>query len=174
MESVELALFRSALGWISVSGRDETVLAVSFGHSSAEGARRRIERDLARKTRRSDWFPELRERLQDFADGAPAEFLDIDIELSKPTPFTRSVVERCRRIPYGETLGYGQLALEVGAPRAARAVGNVMRTNRFPLIVPCHRVVHGDGRIGLFSAPQGACMKERLLAMEAASSLLTR
>jgi methylated-DNA-[protein]-cysteine S-methyltransferase len=83
--------------------------------------------------------------------------------------FQRAVVGHCRRIPPGQTLTYGQLAARVGRPRAARAVGRVMATNRFPLIVPCHRVVAAGGVLGGFSAPQGLAMKKRLLAAEAAS-----
>jgi methylated-DNA-[protein]-cysteine S-methyltransferase len=105
----------------------------------------------------------------DFAEGKPDNFLDIDVNLPKMASFAISVIERCRRIAYGDTLSYSNLAAEVGSPRAARAVGNVMRSNRCPLIIPCHRVVHVDGSIGGFSAPEGASMKERLLQMERAT-----
>jgi methylated-DNA-[protein]-cysteine S-methyltransferase len=116
-----------------------------------------------------DWNPSLRRRLLDFAEGRPDDFLDVHVQLPLLAEFALSVVERCRRIAYGDTLSYSELAAQVGSPRAARAVGNVMRTNRCPLIIPCHRVVHADGSIGQFSAPQGASMKERLLSLEQAS-----
>lgn len=164
--------FRTALGWTAMAGRDETLFALTFGHGSAEMARERLADQVPGNPREIDWNHELRRRLQDYADGAPVEFQDVDVALDLRMPFTRAVIEACRRIPYGETASYGELATQVGAPRAGRAVGNVMRTNRCPIVVPCHRVVHGDGRIGRFSAPQGATMKERLLAMEAASHLV--
>ncbi len=82
------------------------------------------------------------------------------------TAFQRAVIDHCRRIPRGEVLTYGQLAERAGYPRSARAVGNVMATNRVPLIVPCHRVVGAGGNLGGFSAPQGLQMKRRLLRLE--------
>jgi methylated-DNA-[protein]-cysteine S-methyltransferase len=84
------------------------------------------------------------------------------------TDFDQSVVRACRRIPYGETLSYGELAKRAGHAGAARGVGRTMATNRFPIIVPCHRVVAAGGRIGGYSAPQGLTMKRRLLALESA------
>lgn len=168
---LQICVFRTRLGWIALGGRDEELRDLTFGHTSAEAARKRIERLCNQPLREGNWFPVLRRRLEDYAEGAPVDFLDIYVQRDAETPFTCSVIEACRGIPYGETLSYGDLADRIGAPRAARAVGNVMRSNRTPLVVPCHRVVHSDGRIGGFSAPQGASMKDRLLAMEAGSSL---
>ncbi|MEO1971721.1 MAG: MGMT family protein, partial [Pirellulaceae bacterium] len=62
-------------------------------------------------------------------------------------------------------ISYAGLAVAAGSPAAARAVGNVMRTNRYPLLIPCHRVV-GSGSLGGYSAPDGLDMKQRLLQME--------
>ena len=59
------------------------------------------------------------------------------------------------------------VAERAGAPRAARAVGTVMSTNRFPILIPCHRVIAAAGKLGGYSAPQGLDLKARLLAMEA-------
>ena len=174
LADLHCTVFRSTLGWMAVAGSDRTLCHVTFGHKTADAARSRIANALLVPACQGDWNPGLRKRLQDYADGAPVDFLDIPVQCDLTTPFALAVLEACRRIPYGETRAYGELAAQVGAPRAARAVGNVMRCNRLPLVVPCHRVVHGDGRIGQFSAPQGASMKRRLLAMEAASTRLTR
>ena len=76
------------------------------------------------------------------------------------------VIAACRRIPWGETRSYGDLATECGSPGAARAVGSVMAKNRYPLIVPCHRVLAAGGDIGGYSAADGLVMKRRLLAAE--------
>jgi len=108
----------------------------------------------------------LIERLQAFAQGAPDSFLDVQLDLSTLTEFQRRVVHYCRRIPAGKVLTYGQLARKAGSPNAARAVGQVMAGNRWPLIVPCHRVVAAGGSLGGFSAPQGLEIKRHLLARE--------
>jgi methylated-DNA-[protein]-cysteine S-methyltransferase len=99
-------------------------------------------------------------------EGEPDEFSDIEIDLDHLTPFAQRIVTFCRRIPWGQTLSYGQLAKVSGRSGAARAVGSVMARNRTPIIVPCHRVIASGGRLGGFSAPQGIKLKRRLLAVE--------
>jgi len=79
--------------------------------------------------------------------------------------FQKRVIVACREILYGSTVTYGGLAELAGSPGAARAVGSTMRTNRFPIIVPCHRVVGADS-LGGFSASRGVETKKRLLNME--------
>lgn len=116
------------------------------------------------------WSP-LVERLQAYSEGSFDDFLDIELAPAAETPFQRRVVEICRHIPYGSFLTYGQLAERAGHPRAARAVGNCMRTNPTPLIVPCHRVVGAGGGMRGYSAGEGIRMKLRLLEMEAAGCL---
>ncbi len=80
-------------------------------------------------------------------------------------------MDQLRQVGYGETVSYGELAERSGSPRAARAVGTVMATNRIPLILPCHRVLGSAGRIGGFSAPQGIDLKRRMLDLEGRESL---
>ena len=108
----------------------------------------------------------LMERLLRRAEGACDDFLDIPLPLDDRTPFQFRVLTCCRAIPWGETRTYGQLARAAGSPGAARAVGQVMATNRLPLIVPCHRVVPASGGLGGFSAPQGTRLKRSLLEQE--------
>lgn len=83
------------------------------------------------------------------------------------TPFQRTVLERTLTIPRGQVRTYGELAEEAGHPRAMRAVGSTMARNPLPLIIPCHRVVCSDGRIGAYSGT-GVEIKRRLLKMEGA------
>ena len=111
---------------------------------------------------------DLVQRLQAVAEGAEDDFLDVELDLHDRTTFQRAVIDHCRQIRRGQVLTYGQLAARAGHPRSARAVGNVMATNRVPLIVPCHRVVGAGGNLGGFSAPQGLQMKRRLLRLEGA------
>jgi AraC family transcriptional regulator of adaptative response/methylated-DNA-[protein]-cysteine methyltransferase len=89
--------------------------------------------------------------------------LPLDI---RATAFQRRVWEELRRIPLGETRSYGEIARALGRPNAQRAVGHACATNPVPLIVPCHRVVRGDGEVGGYR--WGAQRKRRLLAREAA------
>lgn len=113
-----------------------------------------------------DGIDALPGRLQAYADGARDDFLDVVLAFGPLTTFQERVIDRCRRIPPGGTLSYGELADQCGYPRAARAVGNCMRTNPIPLIVPCHRVVGAGGEVKGYSASAGVRMKLRLLELE--------
>lgn len=90
----------------------------------------------------------------------------VTINLSAVPDFRRKVLEACRRIPFGATASYADLARAAGSPGAARAVGSAMARNPLPLIIPCHRVLASDGTIGGFSSPDGIQQKERLLLLE--------
>lgn len=87
----------------------------------------------------------------------------VPVDLSRLTPFFRRVLDELQRVPHGAVLTYGQLADLVGRPRAARAVGQAVGRNPVAVIVPCHRVVAGNG-IGGFGL--GLEAKRRLLAIE--------
>ena len=80
------------------------------------------------------------------------------------TPFEQAVWEELRRIPYGETTSYGELAARVGEPTAARAVGRANGRNPLPIIVPCHRVIGADGSLTGFGG--GLECKRALLDLE--------
>jgi len=83
------------------------------------------------------------------------------------TPFQIKVWEETLRIPYGSTVSYKALAEKLGIPKGARAIGAALGKNPIPIIVPCHRVLRSDGKIGGFSA--GIEVKKRLLSLEAES-----
>ncbi len=110
----------------------------------------------------------LVDQLQRCAQGEVVDFDDVPLDMQGATEFQRRIIHYCRRIARGKVMTYGELAAEAGFAGAARAVGSVMAKNRFPLIVPCHRVVRSNGGLGGFSAPTGVSMKKTLLAMEKA------
>ena len=87
------------------------------------------------------------------------------LDLSCLTPFQREVLICTMHIPRGEVRSYAWLAHELGRPRAWRAVGTALAHNPLPFIIPCHRVIHTDGRIGAYSGG-GESTKKRLLAFE--------
>lgn len=92
--------------------------------------------------------------------------LDLPHELRGVTPFQKRVLRALQSWPYGSTLTYGELAREVGSPRAARAVGAAMAANPLPLLIPCHRVVGADNRLTGYSGGRGLSSKQYLLALE--------
>jgi AraC family transcriptional regulator, regulatory protein of adaptative response / methylated-DNA-[protein]-cysteine methyltransferase len=103
--------------------------------------------------------------VSDLANGRrrpEADTLPLDVHA---TAFRRRVWEALRRIPFGETRSYGEIAAEVGAPGAARAVGTACAQNPIPVVVPCHRVVGSDG--SLHGYAYGLARKRQLLDAEA-------
>ena len=171
-------VFPSDLGWMALAWNKDQLLRLTFGHPSATAALASLEADdihlPAMTTAIPDRISSLVARLQSYAAGNDEKFDDIALDLSHLTAFQSRVVRACRRIGRGRVRTYGELAEAAGADGAARAVGNVMAHNRFPIIVPCHRVVGSAGSLGGFSARDGINLKRRMLEMEGAEIARTR
>jgi O-6-methylguanine DNA methyltransferase len=103
------------------------------------------------------------EELGEYLAGRRA-FFSVAVDLTAVAPFQARVLAEAGRIPFGETLSYAALARRMAHPRAARAVGNALGANPVPIIVPCHRVIRGDGTWGHYAF--GGKMKTLLLALE--------
>jgi methylated-DNA-[protein]-cysteine S-methyltransferase len=166
-----LVSFPSRLGWIAVVGRATRLNYLTFGHNSSEAATHAVPSGLAQTARLGHWNGPLVERLQAYASGARDDFLDVEVDLGSRTWFQRRVLGLCRKIPFGQTLTYGELAVRADRPGAARAVGQCMAANPIPLVIPCHRVVAANGLLGGYSAPGGVDVKRHLLALEAGDLL---
>jgi methylated-DNA-[protein]-cysteine S-methyltransferase len=105
----------------------------------------------------------LEEEMHRYFAGEKVVFSTI-VDFSGYTPFQKLVLELVRSIPCGEFRTYGQVSLQAGLLKGARAVGGVMRANRTPLVIPCHRVLAAGGKLGGFSG--GLDMKRYLLELE--------
>jgi methylated-DNA-[protein]-cysteine S-methyltransferase len=107
-----------------------------------------------------------------FLSGERAAFDEVPIDLRTGTAWDRRVLEGVRQVPFGETTSYGRLARRIGAPGAARAVGGAVGRNPIGLVIPCHRVIAGDGTLGGYggdrwgSREQRLAVKRELLARE--------
>lgn len=111
--------------------------------------------------------PAFVQQLRAYFEGEPVSFAEVELDLGWCSPFQRALTETLRAVPYGEVVSYGELASAAGYPNAHRAAGTFCARNRFPLLLPCHRVVAADGSVGAFSL-QGPGYKRRLLALEGA------
>ncbi|MFK7778125.1 MAG: methylated-DNA--[protein]-cysteine S-methyltransferase [Gimesia sp.] len=173
---LKISVFSTKTGWCGLIGHAETVERLLIGHHSVADVQQNVE-DLKNSNQinsceeiaEANWFPELRERLQDYFQGAQIEFKDIKVQLPPLTTFQSRVIREVKKIRYGKLITYGELAKKAGAPRAARAVGTVMSSNRIPILIPCHRVVAAGGKLGGYSTPQGTSLKQHLLTLEAES-----
>jgi methylated-DNA-[protein]-cysteine S-methyltransferase len=111
------------------------------------------------------WNPVLRRaasQLQEYLSGARRHF-DLELDL-RGTPFQRRVWTQLQEIPYGSTRSYGQVAARIGRPRSSRAVGAANGCNPVPVVVPCHRVIGGNGTMVGYAG--GLELKRRLLELE--------
>ncbi len=90
------------------------------------------------------------------------------VDLTRVPPFERVVLQALRRIPAGQVRTYGEIARSLGKPAAARAVGTACARNPLPLLIPCHRVVRSDGKLGGYSMRGGVALKRQLLEAEGA------
>ena len=119
--------------------------------------------------RRDDAASEAERQLDEYFSGVRKSF-DLPIKLYG-TDFQRAVLEELTKIPFGETRSYGDIAVAVGNPKAYRAVGNAVGRNPLLIIVPCHRVISGNGGIGGFSADMN--IKKYLLNFEQETEQVT-
>jgi len=102
--------------------------------------------------------------VQRYFAGERTSFGAFDVDLEGLTPFQRAISDALRDVPYGEVVSYGELARDAGYPNAQRAAGTFCAHNRYPLVLPCHRVVASNG-IGSYGS-LGVDYKRRLLELE--------
>jgi len=108
---------------------------------------------------------EARRQLDSYFDRGLRQF-DLPLDWRLVGSFGRRVLGRVARVPYGGVESYGDVAVEIGHPRAARAVGNAVGANPMPIVVPCHRVVRTGGALGGYGG--GLPRKRFLLELEGA------
>ncbi len=111
-------------------------------------------------------YPRLADEISRYFEGWRAGFEDVEVALPGFSGFARMVLEGLRKVEWGRTVTYKDIASSMGRPGSARAIGMVMSKNPIPLIIPCHRVIRSGGGLGGFSGPGGVDMKKRMLRLE--------
>ncbi len=158
----------SPLGVLRLAATRDGLARICLPRESGAGFTGWLARALG-GAERVDWLPLLDKARQEieayFAGRLRAFALPLDL---RGTPFQRSVWNALLQIPYGETRSYAEVARAIDRPLAVRAVGSANGANPLPLIVPCHRVISADGKLGGYGG--GADAKRRLLALEKAAS----
>ena len=164
-EAVRLEWIASPVGPLVAGATDEGVCLLEFSD------RRMLEAQLATLRRRLDaplvpgkhrWLDVLRTQLDEYFAGRRTRF-DLPLAI-RGTPFQEQVWRALLEIPYGETWSYRDLATRIGQPGATRAVGTANGMNRIAIVIPCHRVVNADGRLGGYGG--GVWRKQFLLDLE--------
>jgi methylated-DNA-[protein]-cysteine S-methyltransferase len=101
-----------------------------------------------------------------YMTGVRVDFRSVKLDWGAVPGYNARIYRALARVPYGSTTTYGALALEIGKPNAARAVGMAMGRNPWPIVIPCHRVLASGQQLGGFSAPGGVTTKISLLRLE--------
>ena len=104
-------------------------------------------------------------QLKEYFQGRLRKF-DLKIDWTNTTPFEQKVYRAAQNVEYGRVSTYGELALAIGKPQAARAVGGALGRNPIAIIIPCHRIVDSKRNLHGFSAPGGISTKAALLQLE--------
>jgi len=163
MDEEHFVVYESSIGYIIIVIKNGKVVSLDVTDKGTYEARKMVLSFHPDATESMTPFKTIRTLLDRYLQGREVEF-DVEVDISGLGSFTRKVLNELRKIPYGETRSYGWLAKKVGKPGAARAVGQALKRNPIPIIIPCHRIIRDDGTIGGFS--MGVNIKERLLALE--------
>jgi len=167
-EELKYITFNTDMGWIGVLGSAKGLLGTTLPQRSAQEVRQLLGDGVNHAIWSPRLFGDLMERLRIYFGGHKVTFPD-ELDLSRATTFQREVWEITRLIPYGETKSYTGVAEQIGKPRAVRVVGQALGKNPLPIIVPCHRVVNSDGKLGGYSG--GMEMKRYLLYLETSAAV---
>ncbi len=164
MTFVHTAEFDSPIGVLRVASTERGLAYLTLPRANGAGFAGWLRRHLPDARPRPGWAPNRTAAAQvvAFLEGKRRRF-DLPLDL-RGTDFQRAVWEAVAAIPFGETRSYAEVAAGVGRPRAVRAVGAANGANPLPLVVPCHRVVQSDGKLGGYGG--GLPLKKRLLALE--------
>jgi len=161
-------VFETAWGWAGLAGDEGRIAVVVLPLPSPDAAVSHIrEKTGPGLIPDRDLFVFAAQRIKDYFAGAVIQDWQVEVDFTPYAEFTRTVFEKVRRVRYGERVTYSELAALAGRPGAARAVGQALKRNSCPLIIPCHRVVGVQG-LGGFTAPGGTDLKRRLLEWEQA------
>ena len=153
------------LGTLILFARTNRLSRLDLRSGNREEIETRLALEFPGATEAPEQFLDVEGLLQRYTKGDPVRF-DVPVDLAELRPFTARVLTAIRKIPYGKTASYGTIARRLGHPKATRAVGQALHRNPIPIVIPCHRVVSGDGSLGGFG--MGLDMKRKLLSLEGA------
>jgi methylated-DNA-[protein]-cysteine S-methyltransferase len=168
MAEYEFALFDTPVGRCAIAWSERGVASLQL----PEGKEREtLQRLLHRFPDATPGTPpravrEAIAHIDALLGGKASNLASVELDMRQVPPFHQRVYAAARDIAPGQTLSYGELAKRLGAPGSARAVGQALGRNPFAIIVPCHRVLAANGRVGGFSANGGVTTKLRLLSCE--------
>lgn len=170
-KTMKYSIFLTKWGYFGLAGTDSGLCRTQLPLPERKKIESQILKNLPDSKFDKSYLKNLQEKIIAYFDGDSVDFgQDIPVALNGFCGFSRRVLTTCRTIKFGETTTYAGLAQKAGWPKAGRAVGNALANNPLPLIIPCHRVIRSDGKLGGFSAPGGISVKRKMLALEGIES----
>ena len=172
MPKREFTLFDTPIGRCGIAWTADAIVGLQLPESSADTARARLLRRFpdALETAPPPFISAIIARIVALLSGEAADLSDIQLDMDGVPDFSQQVYGIARQIPPGRTLTYGEIATLLGDKLLSRGVGEALGKNPFPIVVPCHRVIAANGKLGGFSARGGAETKRKLLAIEKAEA----
>lgn len=161
------AIFQTKWGYFGLAGNESGLCRTQLPGSNPEKIKTLLLKNLPCLESDKNFYKNLQQQIFAYFEGDCVKFSrDIPLILDGFTSFGKSVLKACRKIEIGQTITYSQLAKKAGSPNASRAVGSTLAKNPMPLIIPCHRVLRSDGKLGGFSALGGITVKKKMLELE--------
>lgn len=158
-------VFKTGIGWCGVVSSKKGILRIVIGYSSPERVIKKIRAEFGRGITETPAKGSIADKITRYFSGEKVSFNCV-LDWSSLSSFQQKVLKVAKKVPYGAVESYGCLARKAGCPKGSRAVGRALARNPFPLVVPCHRIVRGDGGLGGFSAGGGTPLKKKLLKLE--------
>jgi len=160
---IEFARFQSPIGFLSILAVKEGVVRILFFNESIEEMEKWCQNQLSMGVKDGIGYTSIaRKQILNYLSGKRKSLNFPVIHLN--SPFRKKVLEEERKIPYGETRSYGEVAHMVNNPKAFRAVGSANKENPLPLYFPCHRIINSNRKLGEFV--WGLGIKKWLLNLE--------
>ncbi len=168
-KDLKYAIFNTDWGFFGLLANNEGVLRTTLPMKNIKDAKKYLLVGMFRGAKeKKTLLSTLQKNITDYYKRSCEDFEKSGFSLSLPqlSNFSRKVLQACKEIPLGEKITYSQLAKNAGFTNASRAAGSIQKKNPVPLLIPCHRVVRADGKIGNFSAPGGSRTKKQMLEHE--------
>ncbi len=173
MAAQAFALFDTPIGTCGIAWNGKGIAGFNLPLATADATRARLQQRWsgAIESAPPPGVERVIGRVLALLNGQAIDLSDIPVDLADVPEFHRRVYEVARAIPPGRTMTYGEIAKRLGAPHESREVGQALGRNPIAIIVPCHRVLGADGKMGGFSASGGVATKRRILQIEGAAAL---
>jgi methylated-DNA-[protein]-cysteine S-methyltransferase len=161
-------VFETSLGWLGIAWSENGLTQLQLPSYDRAATERRLQRRTVDGAAASPpaWVADIVQILKRYAAGEQVDFSQVPVDLEGVGAFRLAIYDAARKLGFGETVTYGELASRAGYPGEARDTGQALGQNPVPIVVPCHRILAAGNKIGGFSAPGGSATKEKLLNME--------